>query len=214
MINLKSNIVLILRGYHLEQVLTLMDVLNDSRYIKNVEITLNSEGAISIIKEIIQRYPTLCVGAGTVITFEQLKEVIDAKAKFVLSPSGYSPEMIDYAIKHNVTVVPGALTPTEIYKQHVLKASIIKVFPANEYSCNYAKKLKEPVEDLKLMAVGGVTADNVINYLKGGYQYIGTAGGIFKKEHILHQDVEKLKQDLHYFEAKLDEYYKNERPIQ
>lgn len=198
-------VTVILRGYTYEQVKTVCDVLTSGKKVKNVEITLNTKGAMDTIKQIVTQYQgELCIGAGTVVHFEELKAVIALGVSFVLSPIGFTKEMLTYCKEHKVVSIPAAFTPSEIYSQIQLGADIIKVFPANEVSWNYAKKVCEPLGNLPLMAVGGVTEENIHKILtEGGYMYAGSAGGIFKKEDILQQNVENLKQSLLLFEKQL-----------
>lgn len=198
-------VISILRGYTYEQVKAVCDTLCQSRKIKNVEITLNTENAIEIIRNISKEYgDRLHIGAGTVVTFEEVKAAIDAGARFVLSPVGYTKAMIDYCHEHNVIAIPAAFTPHEIYTQIQNGADIVKIFPANELSWNYAHKVMEPLGDLPLLAVGGVNAENVLEVLKSGYHYVGSAGGIFSKKDILECNHEQLLHSLRQFEQALD----------
>ncbi|QIK70634.1 bifunctional 4-hydroxy-2-oxoglutarate aldolase/2-dehydro-3-deoxy-phosphogluconate aldolase [Erysipelothrix sp. HDW6C] len=194
-----GNATMILRGYTYEQVKTVCEVLAGSD-VKNVEITLNSPDALGTLARISKEFnDRLNIGAGTVVTADELEQAIKAGARFVLSPISFTEAMIQYCHDHDVIAVPAALTPTEIMQQFRFGADIVKVFPANEFSMAYANKVMEPLGKLKLMAVGGVNAQNVKQHFESGYQYIGTAGGIFKKEDILAQDVIALKQSLQVF---------------
>lgn len=198
-------VISILRGYTYEQVKAVCETLCQSSKIKNVEITLNTENALEIIRKISKEYGNrLHIGAGTVVTFEEVKDAIDAGASFVLSPVGYTKPMIDYCHEHDVIAIPAAFTPHEIYTQIQYGADIVKVFPANELSWNYAHKVMEPLGDLPLLAVGGVNAENVLEVLKSGYHYVGSAGGIFSKKDILNCDHEQLLKSLRKFEQALD----------
>lgn len=201
-----GKVTVILRGYNYEQVRTIAQTLADnSRSVKNIEITMNTENALEIIRKISKEFgDKLSIGAGTVVTYEDLVAAIDAGAKFVLSPVSYTKKMLDYCKEHNVISIPAALTPSEIYNQFSLGADIVKVFPANEFSHSYAKKVCEPLGNLPLMAVGGVNASNVKEILSsGGYTYAGSAGGIFKKEDIKAQNVDGLKESLKLFEDQI-----------
>lgn len=198
-------VISILRGYTYEQVKAVCDTLCQSSKIKNVEITLNTENALEIIMKISKEYgDRLHIGAGTVVTFEEVKAAIHAGASFVLSPVGYTKEMIDYCHEHHVIAIPAAFTPHEIYTQIQNGADIVKVFPANELSWSYAAKVMEPLGDLPLLAVGGVNAENVLQVLKSGYHYVGSAGGIFSKKDIQACDHEQLLHSLRKFEQALD----------
>lgn len=198
-------VISILRGYTYEQVKAVCDTLCQSSKVKNVEITLNTENALEIISRITKEYGhCLHIGVGTVVTHDEVKAAIAAGAAFVLSPVGYTKAMIDTCHAHNVIAIPAAFTPHEIYTQLQLGADLVKVFPANELSWTYAKKVMEPLGDLPLLAVGGVNADNVQEVLNSGYHYVGSAGGIFKKQDIISCDHEKLLASLRRFEAALD----------
>lgn len=195
---------MILRGYTYEEVRCVAQVLTMSTFVKNMEITLNSEDPYTTIQKISNEFKDkLNIGAGTVQTKEELVKAIDAGATFVLSPRMMSKEMLEYCKSHNVISVPGSFTPSEIAKSLNDGADIVKVFPANEVSYGYAKKICEPMGNLPLMAVGGVNRDNVKEVFASGYSYIGTAGGLFSKEDIKNQDMVALKESLVLFENEL-----------
>jgi 2-dehydro-3-deoxyphosphogluconate aldolase/(4S)-4-hydroxy-2-oxoglutarate aldolase len=196
---------LILRGYTWPQVQVLAQLLSEQgENVRNIEITLNTENAFEIIGELHKAYQkTLNIGAGTVQTLEELKSAVAAGAQFVLSPRMMTKEMLDYCRQHQVISVPGAFTASEIGQMMDYGADYIKIFPANELSMSYAKKVIEPLGNARLMAVGGVTQENVKAYFENGYTNVGTAGGIFKREDILSGNVEKLSQSLRAFEQEI-----------
>ncbi|MFV0551973.1 MAG: bifunctional 4-hydroxy-2-oxoglutarate aldolase/2-dehydro-3-deoxy-phosphogluconate aldolase [Anaerorhabdus sp.] len=202
-----SKVTMILRGYTYEEIRCVAEVLItcNSRYIRNMEITLNTDNAISIIKDIVKEFGNyLNIGAGTVQTYDELVQAIDAGAKFVLSPRMMSKEMLDYCKEKQVVSIPGSFTPSEIGNSFDNGANIVKVFPANELSLSYAAKVREPMGDYALMAVGGINKTNVKEALTSGYQYVGTAGGLFSKENIKSKNKEKLIEELKEFEKAID----------
>lgn len=199
-----GKVTMILRKYTYEQVRSVAEVLLDSQYVRNMEIALNTENAYDIIRKISAEYRgRLNIGAGTVQTYDELLKAIDAGAEFVLSPRMMTEQMLQHCRDQGILSVPGAFTPSEIADQIEKGADIIKVFPANELSFGYAKKVCEPLGDLALMAVGGIHRDNVKEALASGYRYVGTAGGLFPKEAILSMDQEKLVENLRLFETAL-----------
>ncbi|MEO2238424.1 bifunctional 4-hydroxy-2-oxoglutarate aldolase/2-dehydro-3-deoxy-phosphogluconate aldolase [Dorea sp. YH-dor226] len=199
-----GKVTMILRKYTYEQVRSVAEVLLDSQYVRNMEIALNTENAYDIIRKISAEYRgRLNIGAGTVQTYDELLKAIDAGAEFVLSPRMMTEQMLQHCRDQGILSVPGAFTPSEIADQIEKGADIIKVFPANELSFGYAKKVCEPLGDLALMAVGGIHRDNVKEALASGYRYVGTAGGLFPKEAILSMDQEKLAENLRLFETAL-----------
>lgn len=193
----------ILRGYTYEQVRTVVSVLVGSK-IKNVEITLNSDDPYTTLKKISEEFSDyLNIGAGTVISFDELKNASDVGATFALSPVMMTRDMLDFCKEKNIRSIPGAFTPSEIRQCILDGADIVKVFPANEISHTYASKVLEPLGSYPLMAVGGITAANVKEAFLGGYSYVGTAGGIFKKKDIIEMNVKALKEELQFFEENL-----------
>ena len=191
-----SAVTQVLRGYTYNQVKAVVEVLVDSP-VHNVEVTMNTPEAALLIQKLSSEYGSdINIGAGTVLTLEELQIVHKAGATFVLSPTLLSKEMFDYCKEHEILSVPGAFTPTEIAHAFALGANIVKVFPANEVSYGYAKKVCEPLGNLPLMAVGGVTTDTIAEVFAGGYAYVGTANGIFNKNDILTENKTALKHSL------------------
>ncbi len=199
-----GKVTMVMRGYTLEQVRCVADVLLEAHHVRNLEITTNTKDALSILTEISRVYgERLNIGAGTVLTFKQLQDVIAAGASFVLSPRMMSREMLFYCKTQNVVAVPGAFTPSEVGAMMDAGAPIIKIFPANEVSPGYAEKLREPLGDVKLMAVGGINRRNVKEAFQSGYNYVATAGGLFQPEDIRQMRRERMKQDLACFEDQI-----------
>ena len=201
-----GKVTMVMRGYTLEQVKCVAEVLLSARYARNLEITTNTEDALNILATISMEYgKKLHIGAGTVITFAQLQSVIDNGASFVLSPRMMSREMLFYCKAHEVIAVPGAFTPSEVGEMMDAGASIIKIFPADEVSFGYARKLREPLGDVKLMAVGGVNVHNIKEVFRSGYSYAATARGLFHPEDIRQMNRERMRQSLVHFEKEMDE---------
>ena len=125
-----------------------------------VEITLNTKNAPELIKEFSIRHPNLNIGAGTVCNMKDLDTATNAGASFIVSPI-FSEELIKECIEREIAVFPGALTPTEIYNAHILGSTAIKVFPATNLGANYIQDILAPLDNIKLIAVGGVSKDNL-----------------------------------------------------
>lgn len=204
-IHILSKATMILRGYTYEEVRCVANVLVKSKHVRNMEITLNSDDPYETIRKIAEEFGSIInVGAGTVQTYDELVLAVKAGAKFVLSPRMMTQKMIGYCKEHGVLAIPGSFTPSEIAQSLSDGADAVKVFPANEVSYSYAKKVCEPMGDLPLMAVGGVNRENVREVFKSGYTYIGTAGGLFAKEDIKNLDTTALEYALKLFEEEID----------
>lgn len=196
---------MILRGYNYEQVRHVAKLLVDSKYVRNMEVTLNTENAYDIIEKISKEFGnTLNIGAGTVLTYQDLVKAHKAGSTFVLSPYRMSDEMLEYCKLHDIYSVPGALTPSEVNESLMKGADAVKIFPANEFSYSYAKKMIEPMGNLPLMAVGGVNSKNIREVFDSGYKYVGSAGGIFKKEDILSLNTLNMKKSLRELEDAIE----------
>ncbi|MBL4934651.1 bifunctional 4-hydroxy-2-oxoglutarate aldolase/2-dehydro-3-deoxy-phosphogluconate aldolase [Clostridium sp. YIM B02515] len=197
-------VTIILRGYNYNQARTVMKALVQSN-IRAVEITMNTEGAVETISKLSKEFgDTMYVGAGTVTTVKQAEAAINAGAKFILSPVMLSKEIIDLCRENSVISVPGAMTPTEIYKSFEYGADIVKVFPAISCGTKFFKDVKAPLGELSLMAVGGVSKENAKDFFRDGADFLGIGSGVFNKEDIENENLEGLINSLKEFEEKIN----------
>ena len=147
-----------------------------------VEITMNTGDAAGLIKNAAKRYgKRLMIGAGTVLSLKDLKTALHAGATFIVSPV-VVPPVIEYCVKHQIPVFPGALTPQEIYRAWNAGATMVKVFPANCFGPDYFKEVHGPFPGIKLLACGGVTPENMTAYLKNGASAIAVGSSVFRKD--------------------------------
>ena len=124
-----SAVTQVLRGYTYNQVKAVVEVLVDSP-VHNVEVTMNTPEAASLIQKLSSEYSSdINIGAGTVLTLEDLRTAHKAGATFVLAPTLLSEEMFDYCKEHEILSVPGAFTPTEIAHAFALGADMSKYSP-------------------------------------------------------------------------------------
>jgi 2-dehydro-3-deoxyphosphogluconate aldolase / (4S)-4-hydroxy-2-oxoglutarate aldolase len=130
----------------------------------SVEIVFRTEAAAEAIRRV-SRIEGLLVGAGTVLSVEQLDAAVEAGARFAVAPST-DPVVIEAAQRAGVPFVPGAATPTEIDRARSLGCDVVKVFPASLVGGPAFIKAVSPVfPDVKFVPTGGVTADNLADYL-------------------------------------------------
>ena len=117
----------------------------------------------------------MLVGAGTVLTHEQLDRALDAGCQFIVSP-GFNPKVTEYVLKKGVPMTPGVCTPTEIEAAMSLGLDVLKFFPAEPSGgLKMIKALCAPYVGLNFMPTGGINANNVRDYLK--YDKIVACGG-------------------------------------
>lgn len=129
------------------------------------EITCRTAAAASSIKLITEAFPDMLVGAGTVITKSQVDQVINAGAQFIVSP-GINPEVVAYCIEEGIPIIPGCITPSEIEQAIALGLDVVKFFPAEAAGgLAMIKALSAPYGDIHFMPTGGITLENMNNYL-------------------------------------------------
>jgi 2-dehydro-3-deoxyphosphogluconate aldolase/(4S)-4-hydroxy-2-oxoglutarate aldolase len=129
-----------------------------------VEITFRTDAAAEAIRRAAQ-LDGLTVGAGTVLSVRQLEEAVDAGARFAVAP-GLNPEVVEAAQQAGVMVVPGAATPTEIDRARALGCELVKIFPASSVGGPpFIRAVSAVFPDLRFMPTGGVTAENLRDYL-------------------------------------------------
>src|SRR5246127_4887007 len=134
-----------------------------------VEITMTVPNAISLTRELAQRYGgDVLIGAGTVTNAEQAESCVRAGAQFLVSP-GLSISVLSVARVNNRLAIPGALTPTELMNAQELGAPLIKIFPfRNLGGPKYFKSLKAPFPHAQLIPTGGVNAANAAEFMAAG----------------------------------------------
>lgn len=129
------------------------------------EITFRTDGAAEAITTIARRHPQLLVGAGTVLSTEQVDQALEAGAQFVVSP-GFNPAVVEHALNRGTTVLPGVCTPTEVEmaRQHGL--DMVKFFPAEPAGgARYLKALTGPYGFLGFVPTGGIDSEKLEGYL-------------------------------------------------
>ena len=134
--------------------------------INAMEITFRTAAAKDSIAKVAAEVPEMIVGAGTVINVEQLHDAIDAGAKFIVSP-GTSEEVIAEAVKLNVPVAPGVVTPSEIMVGLKYGLKVFKFFPAESYGgLKTIKALCGPFPQIRFIPTGGINQNNAEEYFK------------------------------------------------
>ena len=153
------------------------------------EITMTVPNAIDAIGSVAKRFGhEVLVGAGTVTDAETVRRAVDAGAGFVVSPC-LVPEVIDAARGAQVAVLPGALTPTEVFEAFRLGGDMVKVFPAESIGgAAYLRALRGPFPDIPLVPTGGVTLDNVREMFEAGAVAVGVGSELVSKDALARRD--------------------------
>ena len=131
-----------------------------------MEITFRTDAARDAIQIVAEQCPDMLVGAGTVCSVEQCRQAAEAGARFIVSP-GFDPCVVDWCLEHELTVLPGCVTPSEIMEALSRGISTVKFFPASIYGGLEAMKaLSGPFVGLQFVPTGGINAANLAEYAK------------------------------------------------
>ncbi|MCG8482530.1 MAG: bifunctional 4-hydroxy-2-oxoglutarate aldolase/2-dehydro-3-deoxy-phosphogluconate aldolase [Clostridia bacterium] len=183
---LDSKIIAIVRGIDSDKILPTCKALYEGG-VDCIEVTFNQSSETCIddtaraIKNIADNMPEICVGAGTVMTVEQTEAAVKAGAKYIISPN-FDEEVVKKTLELGVLSIPGVLTPTEITNAYQKGAAFAKVFPAGNFGLGYIKAIRSPVSHIPMLAVGGVDADNVKDFMAAGIQGVGVGSSLVNKK--------------------------------
>ncbi len=188
---IESGVVAVIRMKDTKRLLNVVEAVRQGG-VKSIEITMTVPGAVEIIRNISTAVPPdVLLGAGTVVDEETANQVIDAGAAFVVGPV-LNLGVVSLCGGRNVAVIPGCYTPTEILTAWNAGADIIKVFPATSLGPKYFKDLMGPFPDIRLMPTGGVTIDNVGEWIAAGACAVGIGSDLLDKKAIDEERYEVL----------------------
>ena len=166
---------------------------------------MNTFGAAQLIHKAKQAGGKgLTLGAGTVLTQEDLKSALGSGASFIVLPV-LVRGVVEYCVKNKIPVFPGALSPQEIYEAHVSGATMVKVFPAKFFGPEYLRQIKGPFNQIQLLACGGVTAENLKDYFNCGASAVTFGASIFRKDWLGNKDFKAIGQAVKRFIAAWEE---------
>lgn len=180
---LDGKIIAIVRGIPSTQILGLAAALEKGG-VKCIEVTFDQSSeekandtlsAIRIIKE--KMGDTVCVGAGTVMSVEQVQQAAEAGAEYMISPN-VDEAVIRETKRLGKVSIPGAMTPTEAAFAYKCGADIVKLFPAGLLGAAYIKAVKAPLKHIPVTAVGNVNVDNCAEFIKAGAVGVGVGGSL------------------------------------
>ncbi len=144
-----------------------------------LEVTLNSDEPLTLVRSLRQRYPNCWVGVGTVRSAAELEQAIAAGAQYAFSPI-FDPRILQTAQAAHLPWIPGALTPTEIFTAWSAGASAIKIFPVEALGGpRYIANLQGPLPDVLTIPTGGVTIDNATQFIAAGALAVGLGSSLF-----------------------------------
>ena len=172
-------IVAVIRANSKEEGVKIVDAVTKGG-INAIEVTMTVPGAIDVIKELTEIYKDnaeVLIGAGTVLDPETARACILAGAKYIVSPS-LNPDTIRLCNRYRIAVMPGVMTVKEAIEALELGVEIVKVFPGNVFGPQIISSLKGPLPQANFMPTGGVSLDNVKDWIKAGAVAVGTGGDL------------------------------------
>lgn len=193
----KYKLIVIVRGIEPEKCAALSEALYAGG-IRLLEVTFDQKSengfrettdAIAAMKR--KWEGQMCIGAGTVLTMQQLFLAKDAGAEYIVTPNT-NPQIIVKAKKLGMAVAAGAMTPTEIETAYECGADFVKVFPAGSLGTGYFKAVKAPLSHIPMLAVGGVNEENLGAFVKAGAAGAGVGGNLVNRQWIDHGEFEKI----------------------
>lgn len=179
-----TGIIAIARHITPDQVLPLAQALYDGG-IRVIEVTCNTSGFLPCIEMLSAEFSDkMYVGAGTVLNPIMAQLVINAGANFVLAPD-FNPEVVKIVHEHQRLMIPAVVTPSEMLQACRMGIDLLKLFPANALGVNYLKEIRGPLDNLNLIAVGGITLANTADFAKAGAFAVGVGSELINKQMIV-----------------------------
>ncbi|ADO77020.1 bifunctional 2-keto-4-hydroxyglutarate aldolase/2-keto-3-deoxy-6-phosphogluconate aldolase [Halanaerobium praevalens] len=176
----KKGIIAVIRAENQEEALKITEAVKEGG-IEAIEITMTVPGAVSLIKNLTNEYSKddILIGAGSVLDAETARTCILAGAEYIVSPS-LDKETIAMCNRYQKAVIPGAMSVTEIVEAMKNGADIIKIFPATLFGPKIIKAVKGPLPQAPLIPTGGVSLDNVKEWIRAGSFAVGVGSSLSK----------------------------------
>lgn len=193
-----SKIIAIIRNISSEKIIETVAALKEGG-IFCVEVTFNardeekSRDTLVSISQIKNHFgDSIAVGAGTVMTSENVKQAAGAGAEYIISPN-INESVIKKTKQLGLISIPGALTPSEIINAHQMGADIVKLFPAATLGLEYIKAILSPINHIPITAVGGITSENARSFIDIGCLGVGVGGNLVNKKLVDENKFETIK---------------------
>jgi 2-dehydro-3-deoxyphosphogluconate aldolase/(4S)-4-hydroxy-2-oxoglutarate aldolase len=194
----KEKLVAILRGVPEDRADPVAEALIRGG-VRLLEATMNTDGALDMISRWRQRFgDRVFVGAGTVLDRRMAEEAVAAGAQFLISPN-LDEEVVAYGLDRGIDVWPGVMTPTEIVRAWKAGASAVKVFPTASLGVKYIREVRAPLGHIPMIATGGVSLDNIRDFLEAGVVAVGLGGNLVDKNAVREGRYDDIEQTARRF---------------
>lgn len=205
---LEEKIVVIVRGIASDKIIPLAEAMYEGG-IRALEITYNASNmdenaeVAGNIKKLVDHFgDRMIIGAGTVLTTEQVELTKAAGGTFIISPNA-KEEIIRKTCELGMVSIPGALTPTECVDAYDAGADFVKLFPITNLGSSYVKAMKAPLSHIRFLGVGGIDENNMEEYMKAGVCGFGIGSNIVNKKLIEAGDFEAITDLARVFTSRL-----------
>jgi 2-dehydro-3-deoxyphosphogluconate aldolase / (4S)-4-hydroxy-2-oxoglutarate aldolase len=184
----EMGIIPVIRAERPDAALAVVSVLADAG-LTIAEVTMTVPDAIAVIARVSRDFgDRVLVGAGTVTHAETARRAVDAGAQFIVTPC-LVPEVIEEARLADVAVLPGAMTPTEVFRAYDLGGDMVKVFPANSLGgAAYVRALRGPFPSIPLVPTGGVTLQTIPEIFEAGAAAVGIGSELISRDALARRD--------------------------
>lgn len=177
-----------------------------------LEVTLDSMRPFDAIRTLTENHPKMSVGAGTVRSVLEVQQAVEAGARFIVSPH-LDPELVVAASRTGVVSVPGAATPTEVWRAANSGAGLVKLFPARELGGpEFVRAIRGPLGKPALVPTGGVDASNATAFLAAGATALGVGGAVFPRTALEAGDVVDVERRARILIATIKPFLENSNP--
>jgi 2-dehydro-3-deoxyphosphogluconate aldolase / (4S)-4-hydroxy-2-oxoglutarate aldolase len=202
-----NKIVVVVRKANKDNIVPILEALSKGG-VKAVEITAETPDVESVVETAVKQVKgDICIGAGTVLDPETARAVMMAGAEFIVSPT-LNVETVTLTNRYGVLNIPGVLSPTEILTAYEHGVRMVKIFPADTFGPNYIKNILGPLPHVEAMVTGGITLDNMNDYLSKGSIAVGIGSNLVNAKTLnTKEDYNQLTQKAQQYVAKLTELH-------
>ena len=159
-----------------------------------LEVTVEGPETLELIARLTSTHPEILVGAGTVLDAEMARRALDVGARFLTSPD-FNYSIVEFAVKEDLAVIPGALTPSEVVTAWRVGSDFVKVFPCSQVGGEkYIKALKKALPQIPLVASGGVTQHTAAGFVLAGAAALGVGLDLIPPDAITRRQVERIQE--------------------
>lgn len=201
----ENKIVAVIRKADEGNIVPILEALSNGG-VKAVEITAETPNVTGMIEKAVRNLGNeVSIGAGTVLDPETARAVIMAGAAFIVSPT-LNIETLKLTNRYGILNIPGVLTPTEMVTAYEHGAGMVKIFPADAFGPNYVKNILGPLPHVKAMVTGGITMDNMNDYLSKGSIAVGIGSNLVNAKALkTEEDYQRLTAKARQYVSKLKE---------